>query len=77
MSLSQFSFATSTQLILAGSVSVTSYLQTIVFFLHVEVTSYLRTMVFMHADVASYLQSVSCMHVEVTSCKLATRRPLN
>ena len=32
MSLSQFSFATSTQLILAGSVSVTSYLQTIVFF---------------------------------------------
>ena len=43
-SLSQFWLATSTQLILAGCVSVTSYLQTIVF-IHLEVTSYLQTIV--------------------------------
>ena len=39
VSLSQFRLASSMQLILAGSVSVTSYLETIVF-IHVEVTSY-------------------------------------
>ena len=59
MSLSQFWLATSTQLILAGSVSVTSYLQTIVF-IHVEVTSYLQTFLCMQMWRHIYSRSDVC-----------------
>ena len=51
-SLSQFWLATTTLRILAGFVSATSHLQTILF-IHVEVASYLQKIVFMNRELTS------------------------